>query len=73
MDIMFLLVAFGFGLIAKFCRLPPLIGFLLAGFVLNAVGYSNNDTLQAIADLGITIMRIFYRTHFSSILNTFHF
>lgn len=56
MDIMFLLVAFGFGLIAKFCRLPPLIGFLLAGFVLNAVGYSNNDTLQAIADLGITIM-----------------
>lgn len=56
MDIMFLLVAFGFGLIAKFCRLPPLIGFLLSGFVLNAVGYSNNDTLQAIADLGITIM-----------------
>ena len=56
MDIMFLIVAFGFGLIAKFCKLPPLIGFLLAGFVLNLLGYTNNDTLQAIADLGITIM-----------------
>lgn len=56
MDIIFLLVAFGFGLIAKFAHLPPLIGFLAAGFVLNALGYENNDSLQMIADLGITIM-----------------
>jgi predicted Kef-type K+ transport protein len=56
MDIMFLLVAFGFGLIAKYCKLPPLIGFLIAGFFLNALGYSNNETLQAIANMGITIM-----------------
>ncbi len=56
MDIIFLLVAFGLGLLAKFVKLPPLIGFLFAGFILNALGYSNNDTLQAIADLGITIM-----------------
>jgi len=56
MDIIFLLVAFGFGLVAKFAHLPPLIGFLAAGFVLNALGYENNDTLRMIADLGITIM-----------------
>ena len=53
---MFLLVAFGFGLFAKYCKLPPLIGFLIAGFFLNALDYSNNETLQAIANTGITIM-----------------
>jgi predicted Kef-type K+ transport protein len=56
MDIIFLLVAFGLGLVAKFAQLPPLVGFLAAGFVLNALGYENNDTLQMVADFGITIM-----------------
>ena len=44
-----------------FCRQasqhPPLIGFLAAGFILNALGYTNNDALQIIADPGITILR----------------
>jgi predicted Kef-type K+ transport protein len=56
MDYILLLFAFIFGLGFKFINLPPLIGYLLAGFILNAWGFENNDTLQAIADTGITIM-----------------
>ena len=56
MDYILLLFAFIFGLGFKFLNLPPLIGYLLAGFVLNAWGFENNDTLQAFADTGITIM-----------------
>lgn len=36
--------------------MPPLIGYLIAGFVLNALGYESNSTLDTIANLGITIM-----------------
>lgn len=36
--------------------MPPLIGYLFAGFVLNSLGYTSNPTLNTIADLGITIM-----------------
>lgn len=34
-------------------KLPPLIGFLAAGFVLNAMGYESNTTLDSIANLGV--------------------
>ena len=56
MDITVLLVAFVFGLIFKQINLPPLIGYLVAGFVLNYAGHTMTPTLQQIADLGITIM-----------------
>ncbi len=56
MDFVILLVAFICGFAAKLLNTPPLIGFLGAGFILNALGYSNSDTLQMIADLGITIL-----------------
>ncbi|MBF7072821.1 cation:proton antiporter [Glaciecola sp. MH2013] len=56
MEFLFLLIAFIFGLGFRFVGLPPLIGYLIAGFILNAWGFENNDLLQQIADLGITIM-----------------
>ena len=56
MDISILLVAFGFGLVFKQFNVPPLVGYLVAGFVLNFAGYTLSPTLQEIADLGITIM-----------------
>jgi predicted Kef-type K+ transport protein len=56
MDFVILLVAFMCGFAAKLFNTPPLIGFLAAGFILNALGYTNNDALQIIADLGITIL-----------------
>lgn len=56
MDFAFLLVAFVCGFTMKMIGLPPLIGFLLAGFTLNFLGYQANDTLDALAGLGITLM-----------------
>ena len=56
MDFILLLIAFIFGFACKTFKMPPLIGYLVAGFVLNAMGYSLNDNIVAIADLGITIM-----------------
>lgn len=55
-DILWLVFAFGCGLGIKLLGLPPLIGYLIAGFALNAVGVESNETLQALADLGITLM-----------------
>ena len=56
MNILWILFAFACGLGVKMLALPPLIGFLLAGFLLNAVGVEPNATLDALADLGITLM-----------------
>lgn len=56
MDYLFLLFAFICGLSVKLIGIPPLVGFLIAGFVLNGLGYGMTDQLQQIADLGITIM-----------------
>ncbi len=56
MDFAFLLVAFVCGLSIKLIGLPPLIGFLIAGFTLNLLGYQANETLYSLADLGITLM-----------------
>ena len=56
MEYIYLLLAFTFGFAFKLMSLPPLIGYLIAGFTLNAWGIENNSSLQDIADLGITIM-----------------
>jgi predicted Kef-type K+ transport protein len=37
-------------------HLPPLIGFLAAGFALSAMGMQNTEVLQKIADLGVTLL-----------------
>ena len=56
MDLLFIAVAVVFGFITRQCGLPPLVGFLLAGFALNAVGMTPSDQLLIVADLGITLM-----------------
>ena len=56
MEFSFLLFAFVCGLGVKLVSVPPLVGYLLAGFLLHAAGYSMSTGLQEIADLGITIM-----------------
>ena len=56
MDVLWILFAFICGLGVKLLGQPPLIGFLLAGFALNAAGVEGNATLQSIADIGITLM-----------------
>lgn len=56
MDAVLLAVAFFFGLLAQQLRLPPLVGFLVSGFVLQAFGQKSGDALGVIAELGVTLM-----------------
>ncbi|NMH61028.1 cation:proton antiporter family protein [Alteromonas ponticola] len=56
MEYSFLLFAFVCGLTVKLIGIPPLVGYLAAGFLLNFAGYSLTEPLTAIANLGITIM-----------------
>jgi len=56
MEYIFLLFAFICGLSVKFLGIPPLVGYLAAGFILHFAGFESNQSLQQIANLGITIM-----------------
>lgn len=44
------------GLLAMLLRLPPLVGFLAAGFVLNGVGVPELPALDFIAEVGVTLL-----------------
>ena len=54
-DPLWLGIAFLFGLATRTVGLPPMVGFLLAGFLLNLMNVQGGDFLNAIADLGITL------------------
>ncbi len=49
-------IAFAFGLLFKQFKLPPMVGFLVAGFVLHFLGAESDQFLMEIADLGITLL-----------------
>ena len=49
MEFILLLVAFVLGFGCKLINMPPLIGYLVAGFCLHALGYSSNPQLEEIA------------------------
>ncbi|MCU7800766.1 MAG: cation:proton antiporter [gamma proteobacterium symbiont of Lucinoma myriamae] len=51
-----LFVTFFLGLMAYKIGLPPMLGFLGVGFILNAYGYESTHELREIADLGVTLM-----------------
>jgi glutathione-regulated potassium-efflux system ancillary protein KefC len=55
-DPIWIAVAFGFGMAALQVGLPPLVGFLLAGFTLNWAGAEGGRFLDEIADLGVTLL-----------------
>jgi predicted Kef-type K+ transport protein len=52
----FITIAFVLGFLVRQVGLPPLIGFLAAGFALNALGFEGGEGLQVIADLGVTLL-----------------
>lgn len=56
MNLEILLVACVAGLLAHLVRLPPLIGFLAAGFVLNGMGHELTSTLETLANMGVTLL-----------------
>ena len=55
-DVAWILLAFIFGLCSRIIGLPPLVGFLGAGFLLNAMGFQDSELLEKLADLGITLL-----------------
>ena len=56
MDPVFISIAFVLGFLVRQVGLPPLVGFLAAGFALNALGFEGGEGLQTIADLGVTLL-----------------
>ncbi|MCP4127613.1 MAG: cation:proton antiporter [Gammaproteobacteria bacterium] len=55
-DVAWISLAFLLGFMARFIGLPPLVGFLATGFVLNYLGIASGEMLQKLADLGITLL-----------------
>lgn len=58
-DVAWIALAFVLGFAARLVGLPPLVGYLAAGFLLSAQGIGNdgNDgVVQKLADLGITLL-----------------
>lgn len=56
MDPVWLLCAFIFGYAVKQIGLPPLVGFLAAGFTLNYFGVEGTEFLEGIANFGIILL-----------------
>jgi predicted Kef-type K+ transport protein len=52
----YLVITFGLGGLAMAMRLPPLVGFLAAGFVINALDVGVLPELDVAADLGVTLL-----------------
>lgn len=55
-DVAWISLAFFLGFLARLINLPPLVGFLATGFVLNYFGFASGEMLQKLADLGITLL-----------------
>ncbi len=56
MDPLWIFIAFLLGFAVKQIGLPPLVGFLAAGFVLNIFGVEGGETLDRIADFGVLLL-----------------
>ncbi len=55
-DVAWIAMAFALGLLSRTVGLPPLVGFLATGFLLNLYGVSGGDMLRELSDLGITVL-----------------
>ena len=55
-DVAWITLAFALGFGARQLGLPPLVGFLATGFLLNYLGIASGEMLQKLADLGITLL-----------------
>ncbi len=49
-------LAFLLGFISRQAGLPPLVGFLVAGFVFHGFGLQADPTIEIVADLGVTLL-----------------
>ncbi len=56
LDPLVILVALACGFVASTAGLPPLIGYLAAGFVLHGMQFGGGDLLASLADIGVTLL-----------------
>ena len=56
MDYLWIAVAFVTGFLCKQINLPPLIGYLLAGFGLQPIGVEPADSLETLSELGVILL-----------------
>ncbi|HKK89811.1 MAG TPA: cation:proton antiporter family protein [Desulfobacteraceae bacterium] len=56
MNPLWILAAFLFGAVISRIGLPPLVGYLLAGFALNSIGVTGGELLESVADAGVTLL-----------------
>lgn len=54
--LLFIGIAFSLGMVINLTGLPPMVGFLLAGFALNFLGFESTDGLVTLANLGVTLL-----------------
>ena len=55
-DVVWIALAFGLGLGARQIGLPPLVGYLVAGFALHALGAREDNLVGELADIGIMLL-----------------
>ncbi len=56
MELGILATAFVLGFAARAVGLPPLVGYIAAGFVLHAFGYESTDTIETVSEIGILLL-----------------
>lgn len=56
MQVFWLGAAYISGMIVSLLRLPPLVGYLIAGFVLAGLGYSSGPIIEQIGEAGVLIL-----------------
>ncbi len=56
MDYLWIFAVFVCGLSFKLIQLPPLVGFLAAGFLLNTLGVAPLPAIDVIAEMGVTLL-----------------
>ena len=56
MDPVWIAVAFILGFAVRQVGLPPLVGFLAAGFVLHAFGVRGGEAIQEVSDIGVILL-----------------
>jgi predicted Kef-type K+ transport protein len=56
MDPIWISIAFLFGFLVRTIGLPPLVGYLIAGFVLNSFGAQAGEFVEVTAELGVLLL-----------------
>jgi predicted Kef-type K+ transport protein len=56
LDLLWISLAFGLGLLSRQLGLPPLVGYLVAGFVLHFHGVEADDVIRKFSEMGVTLL-----------------